>query len=135
MRPLVSMRKGLAAERDRLQREASLRDRSVAWDDSDVPDVLLPDACDAEDTGATTDDWLATGMRELVISDETGRIIDWPWETGATGGARAGRRMDGDLVTLEFWIGFGRANLWVLFPVREGSGGGVLGRYRQGARR
>ena len=88
LRPPVSMRKGLTAERDLLQREASLRDRSVAFDDSDVPDVLLPDACDAEDASATTDEWLATGVRELIISDETGRIIDWPWETGATGDAR-----------------------------------------------
>jgi hypothetical protein len=39
-------------------------------------------------------------MRELIISDETGRVIDWPWETGTTGigrhtgGKRRRHRLD-----------------------------------------
>lgn len=98
-RPAISMRTGAAAERDQLQREAALRERSVRFEDEsyDVPDVLVPDSFEAENLGS--DAWLERGMRELIISDETGRIVDWPWETGATGerhtgGKRRRHRLD-----------------------------------------
>ena len=92
------MRKGRDGAREALQREASMRHASVSWADetATTEDVLLPDCFDAEEPDSTA--FIEKGMRRLIVSDETGTVIDWPWEeTGATrctGGKRRRHRLD-----------------------------------------
>ena len=86
------MRKGHDGAREEHQRAASIKRASVSWADEEtsVPDVLQPDVFDSEEPDSTA--FITTGLRQLIISDETGMIIDWPWETGPTGRRTGGKR-------------------------------------------
>ena len=88
----VTMRKGHDGAREEHQRAASIKRASVSWADEEtsVPDVLQPDVFDSEEPDSTA--FITTGLRQLIISDETGTIIDWPWETGPTGRRTGGKR-------------------------------------------
>jgi hypothetical protein len=92
------MRSGRAGERESAQRVDALRQSRVSFaeDSTSEPDVLLPDLFHAEEPDSTG--WIETGMRRLIISDETGTVVDWPWETGptsrCTGGKRRRHRLD-----------------------------------------
>ena len=82
----VTMRSGAAGAREQLQREASLRLSkhrvSFNLEHEPVDDVLTPDTFEAEEPESTA--FIETGLRRLIVSDETGTVIDWPWETGPT---------------------------------------------------
>ena len=62
----------------------------------DIPDVLMPDVYQDEQ-------WLeeSVGISQLHITDETGALVDWPWEepkARRTGGSRRRHRLDGVIV-------------------------------------
>ena len=91
-RDAVTMRRGRDGDRERLQREAALRLCRVRFEPEEegVDDVLRPDVFEAEEPDSTA--FIETGLRRLIVSDETGTVVDWPWETGPTGRCSGGKR-------------------------------------------
>ena len=101
----------MRAGRDGL-REAESRVKSVrsaasvagGVEADEVPDVLVPDKFELDELEPDSTRFLETGLRALIVSDETGKVADWPWETGPTaderhtGGRRRRHRLDATIL-------------------------------------
>lgn len=88
------MATGRGAERELEQRTLSISRAAASGSglgSEEIPDVLLPDKYEVE-MESGSDAFLETGIRALMISDETGKLVDWPWETGPTGRHTGGKR-------------------------------------------
>ena len=77
------VRGGAAGRAEEQQRISSIAVVALAqaMGECDIGDVLVPDVY-TDDT--TSSGWLldSTGVSETAVRDETGCLIDWPWETG-----------------------------------------------------
>ena len=87
---------GARGAREATRRVQSVTSLAEELADASIEDVLKPDVFTVDDTGSSA--WLeeCTGLSDIV-RDETGRVIDWPWESPKqqhTGGKRRRHRLD-----------------------------------------
>ena len=106
--PPPSVRGGRRGAVEVQQREESIRAMSElnALEHLTITDVLNPDPpFETDEYESSKDiDTGITGVSEMLVYDETGAPIDWPWETGETsrrhtGGKRRRHRLDGVIKT------------------------------------